>query len=143
MNISITNLQRAVPVPSTQINFIAQKSARTLKLKHPELSLVFVGEQRMRSMNRTYLGHDYVTDVITFDHGEIVICPAVAARNARSYGNTVAKELALYVVHGILHLAGYDDHKPADIARMRAKEKELMGGLSSLRKRGSSVLDSR
>ena len=80
----------------------------------------------MRRMNREYLGHDHVTDVITFDHGEIIVCPSVAARNAGIYGNTVGKELSLYVVHGILHLAGYDDHTPRDIQRMREKEQELL-----------------
>ena len=79
----------------------------------------------MRALNREYLGHDHVTDVITFSE-EIVICPAVAKRNAKRYGNSIEREILLYVVHGILHLCGYDDHKPADIKRMRQKEQQIM-----------------
>ena len=81
----------------------------------------------MRRINREYLGHDYATDVITFDYGEIIICPALAKRNARRFGNSVEKELVLYVVHGILHLAGYDDHAPGDAKKMRKKEVDLLG----------------
>ena len=124
--ISTTNLQRQVPIPSSKIQSAAQKALKYLKLKNLALSIVFVGEQRMRRINKEYLGHDYVTDVLTFEHGEILICPAVAKRNARRFGSSVEKELLLYVVHGILHLAGYDDHTPADIQKMRKKEKELL-----------------
>ena len=67
-----------------------------------------------------------MTDVITFAYGEIIVCPSVAVANAKTYGNAVNKELTLYVVHGILHLAGYDDHVPEDILRMRKKEQELI-----------------
>lgn len=80
----------------------------------------------MRRINKEYLGHDYVTDVITFDHGEIIICPAEAVRNAKAFKTTVRRELELYVVHGLLHLAGYDDHSEKDIARMRSMEQELL-----------------
>jgi probable rRNA maturation factor len=94
----------------------------------------------MRSLNKKYLGHDYVTDVITFNLGgetptgllgpicaEIVICPQVALQNAKLYRGSVKNEILLYLIHGLLHLAGYDDHNPKDIQQMRAKEKELMG----------------
>jgi probable rRNA maturation factor len=155
MKISITNLQSAVPVPATKITTTAQNALRKLRLEKTDLSVVFVGEKRMRRMNKEYLGHDYVTDVITFNyadvscpnvsvghlaHGlgprqkhsgttckaEIIICPAVAVRNAKRFGISVERELKLYVVHGILHLAGYDDHSPADILKIRQKEQELV-----------------
>ena len=94
------------------------------------LSIVFVGTRRMRTINKKYLGHDYVTDVLTFDlrggHAEIIICPQVACNNARSYNSSTEKEIILYVVHGILHLAGYDDRSPKDIARMRRMENEFL-----------------
>lgn len=126
MHISITNLQKSVRIPSAKIKAIASKAARSLKLDIKELSLVFVGEAQMRTINRTYLKHDYVTDVITFTHGEIVICPQVAKRQAVEHGSSTAQELVLYVIHGLLHLAGYDDHTPAQIKRMRDKEQALM-----------------
>ena len=161
MNIAIVNCQRVIPVPISKIRFAARKALRKLQREYdPELSIVFVGPQRMRRMNKKYLGHDYVTDVITFDyadmsfpnvfignpgmrkragppikafggdrhffHGEIVVCPQAAARNAKCYGNSVDQELVLYVVHGLLHLAGYDDKTAEDKRRMRKKERELM-----------------
>ena len=84
----------------------------------------------MRTLNKRYLGHDYVTDVLTFDLGdnqaEIIICPAVASANAKTHQTSTDKELLLYAIHGILHLAGYDDHRPEDIVKMRRMEKKLL-----------------
>ncbi len=80
----------------------------------------------MRHFHKEYLGHDDVTDVLTFDFGEIMICPKVAAANARRFKTSTEYEIVLYVIHGLLHLAGYNDHKSGDIKRMRAKEKELL-----------------
>jgi rRNA maturation RNase YbeY len=94
------------------------------------LSIVFVGTARMRSLNRKYLKHDYVTDVLTFDlgegSGEIIICPQVARTNAKAHQTSTENEIILYVIHGILHLAGYDDHSPKDILEMRRMENELL-----------------
>lgn len=80
----------------------------------------------MRRFNKKYLGHDEATDVLTFDFGEMMICPKVAAANAKRFKTSTEYELILYVIHGLLHLAGYDDRKPGDIKRMRAKEKKLL-----------------
>jgi probable rRNA maturation factor len=84
----------------------------------------------MRAINKRYLGHDYATDVLTFDlgnaQGEVVICPGMARANAKAHQTSTEKEILLYVVHGILHLAGFDDHSPKDIVQMRAMEKELL-----------------
>ena len=129
MSISIIDLQQKISIPSSKIKSITRKSAVKLKLTHDELSIVCVGIRRMRSLNKKHLGHDYVTDVITFDHGEIVICPLVAAQNAKRYGTSVEREILMYVIHGLLHLAGYDDHCPQDIALMRKMEVKLLGGL--------------
>lgn len=129
MNVSIVNLQHKIPIPKKKITRAVALASHRLKLKLKEVSLVFVGQKRMRTINKTHLKHDYVTDVITFDYkssGEIIICPSVAALNARQYANSVESELLLYVIHGLLHLAGFDDHKPSDIARMRRKEEELL-----------------
>ena len=126
MNISVINLQRAVPIPAAKIKSAARKALLKLDKKDLLLSIVFVGERRMRMLNKAYLRHDFTTDVITFKHGEIIVCPAVAARHAGRYGNTIDKELALCVIHGILHLCGYDDHAPMDIRQMRRKEIEIL-----------------
>jgi len=142
MLITLKNLQKKIPIRAAQINKTVETAVRKLKkvvtgttfLKKKSclsrLSIVFVGSRRMRSLNKKYLGHDYVTDVITFDLqdglGEIVICPKVAASNAKQHQTSTDKEIILYVIHGILHLAGYDDHSPKDIAQMRKMEAKLL-----------------
>ena len=130
MNIAVKNLQTKVSFSVSKITPTVKQACKFLRLtKHKELSIVFVGPTRMQSINRKYLGHDYVTDVITFDldeAAEIVICPAVAFKNARVYSHSVTTEIVLYVIHGLLHLAGYDDHTQKDRDVMRVKEKQLL-----------------
>ena len=88
----------------------------------------------MRAVNKKYLKHDYVTDVLTFDlgkrTGEIIICPQMACANAKAHQTTTEYEMILYVVHGILHLVGFDDHNPKDIIQMRRMENELLKNLA-------------
>jgi len=87
----------------------------------------------MRAINKKYLKHDYVTDVLTFDLGEnigeIILCPQVARANAKAHQTSTQNEIVLYVIHGILHLAGYDDHNPKDILQMRRMESKLLSDL--------------
>jgi len=90
-------------------------------------------------VNQQFLGHEGATDVITFDYreggpaeagprvaGELLICPDVAADASLRMGTSLGHEVVLYVVHGLLHLAGYDDHEPADRRRMRQAERRAM-----------------
>ena len=87
----------------------------------------------MRNINKQYLNHDYITDVITFDleqTAEIIICPWVAEKNAKAYDLLVQQELVLYLIHGLLHLAGYNDHNLKDIQRIRSKEQQLLSQLT-------------
>ena len=94
------------------------------------LSIVFVGPKRMRAVNRKYLKHDYVTDVLSFDlggmFGEIIICPQMACINARVHHTSTENEIILYVIHDILHLAGFDDHDPLKKIQMQRMENELL-----------------
>ncbi len=125
-NENISNFQRKIPIPVPKVRSAIRFACRKLRSRIPELSVAFVGERRMRRLNKEYLGHDHVTDVITFGYGEIVICPAAAARNAKRYRNTLERELILCVVHGILHLCGYDDRSSEDVKRIRQKETEIL-----------------
>ena len=129
MDITIKNLQTKIPIRLPRIRSVVRRTFRHLRINNAELSIVFVTPLRMRSINAQYLKHDYVTDVITFDldeAAEIVICPAVAFKNARVYSHSVTTEIVLYVIHGLLHLAGYDDHTQKDRDVMRVKEKQLL-----------------
>lgn len=93
----------------------------------------------MANLHHEYLGVHAVTDVLAFDlgcdrasgwlDGEIVLCADVAQRQAAHRGGTLhaaRAELALYLAHGVLHLAGYRDHRRADFRRMHAREDELL-----------------
>ncbi len=88
----------------------------------------------MYALNKKYLKHHYTTDILTFNLsdnknklvGEIIISTDEALKNAKIYKTLPRQEIILYVVHGILHLLGYDDHSPSDIKKMRAKEQELL-----------------
>ena len=101
-----------------------------------DLSVVFLGWRSMCRLHEQFLGDPSPTDVITFpatepglEGGEICVCPEMADRNARQLGLPFARELTLYLVHGWLHLAGYEDHTPAQRSRMRAAENVLMEGI--------------
>ena len=84
--------------------------------RRARLGVTFVGKARMRSLNARYLGHDYVTDVISFPlpqpggliAGDIYVCRYAAARNARAHDVPVRQELRRLVVHGTLHVLGWD-----------------------------------
>ncbi len=83
----------------------------------------------MRAINKKYLRHDFATDVLTFDlgdrTGEIIICPQIAFANAKAHQTSTENEIILYTIHGILHLAGYDDHAHKDRIKMRGMENKL------------------
>jgi probable rRNA maturation factor len=89
-----------------------------------------VDDETIHDLNRRFLAHDYATDVLSFAleqsadglDGEIIVSADFATASAPRYEWSAADELLLYVIHGALHLAGYDDHEPDDISRMRAAE---------------------
>ena len=104
-------------------------------IRFAALSLVFVTGSVIRKINKTHLGHDDVTDIITFDlrergalflDGELFICPSQARRNARACGDAIECEILRYVAHGILHLLGYDDTADKQRMIMRRKEDALL-----------------
>jgi probable rRNA maturation factor len=102
-----------------------------------QLSIVLCGDARLARLHALHLGDPSTTDVITFDLSDEVTGPAgeiyasaVRARNvARDRGVPKRRELALYVVHGVLHLCGHDDRSRADRTRMRAAETKVLRGL--------------
>ena len=112
-----------------------------------EVSLVFTDSETVRQLNRDYRGVDEPTDVLAFYMlpqkeeaddsfalppdgvtrlGEIIISYPQATEQAREQGHATEKELALLIIHGILHLLDYDHEKPEEEAKMRTREKELL-----------------
>src|SRR5205823_12185799 len=99
------------------------------------VNLAFVDNPTSHRLNRQFLHHDEPTDVITFPlnsskaeclEGELVIGAEIARAQAAERGHAERAELALYVIHGILHLCGYDDHSPTDRRKMRARERHYL-----------------
>lgn len=100
--------------------------------------MLLVGDRVIRRLNRAYLDHDYPTDVLAFPQhndpsspqlqllGDVVISVETAARQAKEHGHSLARELALLLIHGILHLFGYDDSTAAARRRMWAKQARLL-----------------
>jgi probable rRNA maturation factor len=113
-------------------------------LRQPEclLSVVFVGSARMRTINRKFRGRDYATDVLSFDYegqsmdgwkflGELVLSPEVAMTNARRARSPFQIEIRTLLVHGILHLLGYDHEN--DQGEMSRLQRRLLRRGASLR----------
>lgn len=101
-----------------------------------EVNYIFCSAQRLLEMNRQYIGHDYFTDVITFDYsdlkglrtvsGDIFIDVETVTDNARQYSATTLCEMRRVVVHGLLHLCGQKDKTPRANAQMHRKEDKYL-----------------
>jgi rRNA maturation RNase YbeY len=104
-----------------------------------DITYIFCSPDAHLEMNRQYLGHDYHTDVITFDYsdlkgekivaGDIFIDPGTVRENAARYGATARGEMLRVLIHGVLHLCGYKDATPAEARRMRAREEYYLAKL--------------
>ena len=135
----VESLQKKIPIDLPRVGKIVRTILKYEGVRDASLAIAFVSSTKIRSLNRQYLQRNYLTDVLAFDlredkkskgvSGDIAICVDVAIRNAKSYQTSLDRELVLYVAHGILHLLGYDDHKPVDIRKMRKKEQEILGYL--------------
>ena len=94
-----------------------------------DINIIFCSDNYILDVNIKYLQHDYFTDIITFDYcegqklsGDLFISVDSVRENARFYGTEFEDELNRVIVHGVLHLIGYDDHTEADQKTMRSKE---------------------
>ncbi len=90
-----------------------------------EISLV--SDRIIAQVHRRFMNVPGATDVITFAHGEIVISVATAARQARENAEVVGREVARYIVHGLLHLHGHEDADPADAVAMWQAQERVLG----------------
>lgn len=94
-----------------------------------DISIIFCSDNYILDVNQQFLQHDYFTDIITFDYcegvrlsGDLFISVDSVRENAVEYGTEFDEELNRVIVHGVLHLIGYDDHCDEDIQVMRSKE---------------------
>ena len=107
------------------LRIVAESEIRRLG----QISIIFCSDNYILDINQRYLQHDYFTDIITFDYceddrlsGDLFISVDSVRENAIEYGTSFNDELNRVMVHGILHLIGYDDHSDEDIKQMRSKE---------------------
>jgi probable rRNA maturation factor len=98
----------------------------------PAVEVTVLGRSAMARVHRDFLGEPGPTDAITFPYGEVLICATVAAARGKEFGNTPTRELALYAIHGILHLAGLDDTSPPAARRMHAAQDRILQAAAKL-----------
>jgi probable rRNA maturation factor len=132
---AIASPQEAVPIDRRAVRRIVQTVLEGEGATDAEISLAFVDNTTIHRLNKQFLQHDEPTDILTFPlsepgarklAGELVVGAEVALEQARSRGHDVQVELALYVIHGLLHLVGFDDKAAKDSAAMRERERHYL-----------------
>jgi probable rRNA maturation factor len=118
------SIQYAVPRRGVPGAVLLRQWARAASAS--AVTLRIVGEHEGRQLNRSYRKKDRATNVLTFHTGDVVLCHPVIRREARAQGKSVAAHYAHLVVHGCLHLRGYDHEKKRDAARMEAREIRIL-----------------
>ena len=140
IRVSIASPQELIELPYARLREIGRVVLEGEGIREAKIGLAFVDNQTIHGLNKRFLDHDEPTDVITFPQsrpganrleGEIVVGVEVALVQAKERGYAVEEELCLYVIHGLLHLVGYDDMKSKDAAEMRRKERAYLQALGA------------
>ena len=128
--LAIQRASRARHIPADRL---LRAWARAALARKANVTLRYVAETEGRRLNREFRGKDYATNVLTFVYeggpglsGDVVICAPVVAREAREQGKDVAAHHAHLLVHGLLHLQGFDHERNAEAERMEAKERSIL-----------------
>ncbi len=135
ITVDVSDRQTAMRVSARKLQRVVREVLSFEGIDAAEICIRLVGDRSMAMLNRRWLSHEGPTDVITFPLsdendavlvGDIVVSTETARRVAGELGWPARHELAYYVVHGLLHLAGYDDRAAADRRAMRARERLAM-----------------
>jgi probable rRNA maturation factor len=134
-SIEVRNLQRTVRISIRRLQRFAN-IACALAWKHkqpgaeiasvPAISVLIASDRRMAVLHKEFYGLAGPTDVLTFQHGEIVISAETAARQARVFHSNLTAEIQLYLLHGLLHLAGFSDVTAQQRQRMQRLQNKLL-----------------
>ena len=134
--IRVRNLQRIVPVKIGDLEKFAKRAVcccikirrkkQTELMRLGDIFVWLISDRRMSRLHREFLSQTGPTDVLTFHHGEIFISVEMAKRQARVFGNSLVRELQLYIVHGLLHLHGFDDRTPAEARKMEEIQEKIL-----------------
>jgi probable rRNA maturation factor len=129
-------LQPTIEADDVPSRATLRRYAQAALARDANVTLRIVGGREGRALNRRYRGRDYATNVLTFVYddgvslaGDIVLCAPVVAREAREQHKTLRAHYAHLVIHGMLHLQGYDHERDDDAARMEAREVEVLRSL--------------
>lgn len=128
---------RRLPLGRERIQSIAAQLLTSLRVSGGlTLGISFLSDKQMQQLNNKYLKHNRPTDVLSFDYtgqkaADIAISIDTAKRNAAIYGTFYKDELILYLIHGVLHLFGYDDTRPKAKNRMMIKQEELFSKITN------------
>jgi probable rRNA maturation factor len=135
IRVSVASPQELIELPYARLKEIARAVLEGEGVKEAKISLAFVDNPTIHRINKQFLDHDEPTDVITFPlsgkgaktlEGELVIGVEVALEQAKDHGHEVGDELGLYVIHGLLHLCGFDDTTLKEEREMRKRERHYL-----------------
>ena len=131
--VRVRNLNKKYRLSESFIQRIARDMLVALKAGRViDLDVVFLSNGAIRSFNKRYKHADRATDVLSFDLGpcaQILISSDAASKNSKIFDTRFEEEIVLYVIHGILHLHGYDDGTKAEKNRMSKREDRILKGL--------------
>ena len=135
--VTVRNSQRKISLNPAELEKFAGNAVQQCLRLHPrrrtdlrklsEVSVWLISDRRMALLHRRFLRQSGTTDVLTFQHGEIFISVETARRHACTFGNSLLRALKLYIVHGLLHLHGFDDHTAGEADKMKAAQERILG----------------
>ena len=131
--LEILNEQEEIPIEDERIRYVSARILADAGIVSGRLGIVIVDNETIHNLNKDFLRHDYPTDVISFQvesepengylEGEVIVSAEMAQSRAPEFGWSVQEELILYVIHGLLHLVGFDDITEEDRKMIREKER--------------------
>jgi probable rRNA maturation factor len=133
--ISVRNLQRTVHVDLAALQDFARRAfdrclalpkSRSALSSLARVDVLLISDRRIAGLHRRFHKIAGPTDVMTFQHGEIFISAQTAQRHAAEFGTSTKREIELYLVHGLLHLHGFDDKTAAERRRMNAIQSKIL-----------------
>lgn len=139
MKVQIKNIQKILKIKVSPLTVLTEQICSILGFRGT-ISVVLTDNKEIMLLNKKYFHRSYPTDVLSFNlsdcpdplniAGEIIISVERAVENSKVFCNDIKNELLLYVIHGLLHLTGFEDSTNSEKEKMRKKENELMSHLS-------------
>jgi probable rRNA maturation factor len=126
MAITVRNFQRKLRMDCAALQRFAERALEKIP-NHSlgQIDVLLISDRRIATLHRQFMNIAGPTDVITFQHGEIFISVETAKRNARRFRSSTANEVKLYIVHGLLHLHGYDDKTATEARAMEKTQRRI------------------